>query len=257
MDNYAAEGSGSDTGLKTMLSKMAILDIDALKSQGVDISMRQALELNALGLRCEAGKDSQIFAAPRVAFPGGGLILHEPTLQSNIWYEQYACEWWTGGSLKIALAWACANATRRKFFALHTREKYTRLCIEKWCAGLNVTEAQLDAAVDYVTTGGVPAVSVAGDQPAADAEDLTLQDVYESAVNELISAGLNLSREEMLLKPYRTIVDIFRRWQRSSVALAGGDTGKMKASSPRDYRRYVQYLKSLSAPPKEPENNVR
>jgi len=233
-----------------MLSEMAILDIDALKAQGVDISMRQALELNALALKCATGKDNQIFAAPRVAFPGD-VILFEPTLQSNIWYENYACAWWTGRSLTVALAWACANACRKRFFLGFHQEKFTRHVIEKWVSGINVTEGQLKAALTYVTTGGVPVVVVDQEVTEAD-EDLTLSDVYETAINEITSAGLGLTREEMQLKPYRQIVDIFRRWQRWNIAMAGGDVSGISAANPRDYSRYVKYLKSLSVK-KDPE----
>lgn len=71
-----------------MVSKMAIGDIEALKDDGIELTPEEIVRLNAFGLKVERNFDSsEYFVLPRVALIGD-VVLHEPTIGSEIWIEQ-------------------------------------------------------------------------------------------------------------------------------------------------------------------------
>ena len=73
-----------------MISQMAMEDIAALRTDGIDVPPREVVRLNVLGLRVERGPDSpDVFGAPRVAFLGD-VVLREPSLGSDMWLRQTA-----------------------------------------------------------------------------------------------------------------------------------------------------------------------
>lgn len=71
-----------------MVSESAIEDIERLAGEGIHLSPREVVRLNALGLRMERPKNpaEMLFYAPRVAFLGG-VHIHEPTLGHEAWLE--------------------------------------------------------------------------------------------------------------------------------------------------------------------------
>lgn len=71
-----------------MVSEMAIEDIEALRADGVEVSPRDVVRLNALGLRVErSARASSDFAMPRVAFLGR-IPFREPTIAAELWFVE-------------------------------------------------------------------------------------------------------------------------------------------------------------------------
>lgn len=68
-----------------MISKMAMGDIEAMTAEGLKISPRDIVRLNALGLRVErASRAAEFVAVPRLAFLGD-ISFREPTIGDEEW----------------------------------------------------------------------------------------------------------------------------------------------------------------------------
>ena len=73
-----------------MVSEMAMEDVEALRAAGGDVSPRDVVRLNALGLKVERAAHAPDFAAvPRTA-ELCGLVFREPTIAAEAWMEE-AC----------------------------------------------------------------------------------------------------------------------------------------------------------------------
>ena len=73
-----------------MVSEMAMEDVEALRASGGDVPPRDAVRLNALGLKVERASHAPDFAAvPRTA-ELCGLVFREPTIAAEAWMEE-AC----------------------------------------------------------------------------------------------------------------------------------------------------------------------
>lgn len=71
-----------------MVSEMAVEDIEELAAQGITLSVREIVRLNALGCRCQLNQDSSsFFALPRCAFIGD-LCFREPALGHEMWLDE-------------------------------------------------------------------------------------------------------------------------------------------------------------------------
>ena len=68
-----------------MISAMAMRDIEAMAAEGLHISPRDIVRLNALGLRVErASRAAEFVAVPRLAFLGD-VSFREPTIGDEEW----------------------------------------------------------------------------------------------------------------------------------------------------------------------------
>lgn len=73
-----------------MVSEMAMEDVEALRAAGGDVSPRDAVRLNALGLKVErAAHAPGFYAVPRAAGLCG-LVFREPAISAEAWMEE-AC----------------------------------------------------------------------------------------------------------------------------------------------------------------------
>lgn len=75
-----------------MVSEMAIEDCEELLAQGLKLSCRDIVRLNALGVKAERGRDSvSFYALPRCCFLGK-VCFREPTIGHEIWYDDVSRE---------------------------------------------------------------------------------------------------------------------------------------------------------------------
>lgn len=73
-----------------MVSEMAIADLERFAANGVRVSWRDAIRLNAFGVRCESRSDVDgVSDLPRVAIVDD-LILREPPIAAEIWLAKVA-----------------------------------------------------------------------------------------------------------------------------------------------------------------------
>lgn len=227
-----------------MISEMAREDLAALRAEGVRLTDEQVIRLNSLGLLVERGPHSgEVFAAPRVGW-AGPVAIHEPTIQSSRWYVSRACDWWCGDSLFWALAWACAHAPRRGWFARWQTEGLARAAVERWASALTCTTVQLQTALQYAVSGTAPDDVQPGNRSSASPDGCPFTDL----VNEALAAGLGLTPERIERMPRRAVVDILRRYTANQIALAGGGEVDLdKGAKTAAYVVYDDYLISLRA----------
>lgn len=75
-----------------MVSEMAISDCEELQAQGLKLTCRDIIRLNALGVKAENGRSSvSFYALPRCVFIGS-LCFREPTIGHEIWYDDVSRE---------------------------------------------------------------------------------------------------------------------------------------------------------------------
>lgn len=71
-----------------MVSQMAKEDVIALQQKGVSLSFDEIVKLNGLGVKAENSPDSWTFyAIPRCVFLSDEMVLREPTLGHEIWFD--------------------------------------------------------------------------------------------------------------------------------------------------------------------------
>jgi len=226
-----------------MLSEMARQDLIALRSEGINPTDAQVVNLHALGVLVERGRfASEVFEAPRVAF-AGGVPFYEPTLQSEKWYHDFAAAWWSGESLFWSLAWACRYSVTLEFFESKTDEKEVRKEIEKWGRRLPCTVRQINAALVYALNG----TETSPDVPcaASDAPEKAGGCLYADLVNSAMAAGLGLTPERIAIMPRRRILDVLRKWTANQIAANGGSCDMGRDDKTDAYVRYDDYLISI------------
>jgi len=197
-----------------MVSHLAELDIGKLESRFGRIALADAIRLNGLGLLVErAANSADVVTAPRIAWAGPHAF-HEPSAGSALWFDDYACKWWSKKSLFYARAWSCYHAATPSFFEAYTSSTVSRHAIAKWKLSLAVTDAQIATALRYAVFG-----EGATDTPAKD--DETAGCPVTKLIDRAIAAGLGISYERLTAFPFRRIVDIMIQWSRNNAISAG------------------------------------
>lgn len=75
-----------------MTSEMAISDCEELQAQGLKLTCKDIIRLNALGVKAEKGRSSvSFYALPRCCFLGG-FCFREPTIGHEVWYSDVSRE---------------------------------------------------------------------------------------------------------------------------------------------------------------------
>lgn len=76
-----------------MVSEMAMEDIEALQADGVAVSPRDVVRLNAFGVLVERDREAlNVSALPRCACLGGRVVFREPTISADVWLSK-ALRW--------------------------------------------------------------------------------------------------------------------------------------------------------------------
>ena len=156
-----------------MVSEMAMEDVEALRAAGGDVPPRDAVRLNALGLKVERASHAPDFAAVPRAAELCGLVFREPTIAAEAWMEE-ACgvfddEDWQTVLLLRALSLSKPSA------ALPDPSDAAAVCgalAELKAALAEATVRQLAAAVGYALHGNDARALEYPEPPAREAEDV-------------------------------------------------------------------------------------
>jgi len=226
-----------------MYCDRAIIAIKSLTDSGAVLTPEEVIRLNSYGVEMEKTPDDiNVINAPRVAWLGD-VPIFQPTIQSEIWYRDFACKWWYGESCFYALVWSCANSNEPKFFADKTNEKQCRKAIAKWYTSLNCIENDVIISTGYVTDSYDNATE-------EDEKELELvlskSCPYTDVVNECLASGLGMTVAEIETQPHSRLLDILRRWAKNQIACNGGDAkGMDKSISTLAFVKYENYLEKL------------
>jgi len=230
-----------------MINSLAISDIKEITTSGGTLTPEEIITLNALAEAARECADSAENMAPaRVAW-AGNTRLHEPTIQSTIWYNEIAARWWADDaqSMEYALIWAMAHAREIRFFADKTEERETRKEIQAWFKTLNCTYAQLQIAATYAI-GADNLLMPPADQAAIKEAAAGAHCAHSSLARDVMACGLGLDADAVQAMAASEAQDILERWFRNRIALAGGDSAKLKERA-KDTAlvKYWKFLDSL------------
>lgn len=225
-----------------VVSQYAIDEIEDLREAGYTVSLRQVMEINALGCAVEYGQPS-VFSAPRVSRVGEEL-LHELSIAAEYWFRDFAGEWWRDESLVIALAWANAHSREVGFFESWTKERAARKAIVKWYRSLACTDSEFNAAFNYVNRTERFSAEVDSGDESDDCGALDPPDGLTDLVHECLAMGLDA--EMIGSKTRREMVDILERHTRQQL-VAGKSKNQIapsiKKSAENKFLKYVDKLK--------------
>ncbi len=202
------------------MNERAIEQIEMLQGEGFELSPCDIVDINRLCEDVERSCEDSL-CAPLVAW-AGRVPFYQSTIQSGLWFKNYACVWWEGDSLFAALAWSSAHCREAGFFEQWEDEKKTRKEIERWLKGLNCTESELIFAIGYVNKSDNDDDDGGEDQNVIDCCP------YTKIIHELIAAELGLSIADIKTLTYQACTDILTRWARNKCACNGGDADTIK-----------------------------
>lgn len=226
-----------------MTSSMAKTDIKRLRDNGATVTDDDAITINDLA--CALSKKaimSEYAAAPRVYYVGG-VILHEPTLQSDEWCQVYASKFfpstlsrldrlgaWLFGrglpTLAYARAYALAFARVRGAFDTLTNEDVAVRTVVTWARSLTCTDAELMQGCFYATYG--ESYDVEPHKELSELRSKAKQDDTREAwrinVENGIKAGLGLSVEEIKTFTGTELYGIIRKRSEYIASQKGGHT---------------------------------
>lgn len=138
-----------------MISAMAMRDIDALRADGIDVSPRDIVRLNALGLKVErAPRAAEFVAVPRLAFLGD-TSFREPTIGDEEWVSIAGQSFnLDDGETETLVLAACLSTPFAELPDPRDRRAVCRL-LKRFRKGSvrRYTRAQLDAALEYAMYG--------------------------------------------------------------------------------------------------------
>lgn len=139
-----------------MVSELAMEDIEALRADGVEVTPRDVVRLNAFGLKVERGSRSAEFhVMPRVAFLGD-VAFREPTIADDLWLERVSAIYDTDHPQTLLFLRAVSLSSSE--LPDPTDRAALRAAVAAFCDGpcAKYTLQQLGAAVMYAVAGNSP-----------------------------------------------------------------------------------------------------
>lgn len=107
-----------------MVSETAMENIAALESEGLHISARDVIRLNALGLRLEKTADFRLASLPRIAVLGD-VVLRQPTIAQDIFLDD---------AIQVMSADPATLLALEAYVLSHPDEKFGKLKHPFWFA---------------------------------------------------------------------------------------------------------------------------
>ena len=232
-----------------MLSAMAMEDIADLELEGIHLKPQDIVTLNELGLRVERSATAgDVIAAPRIGW-AGDIPIYEPTIQSEMWVDDYAQRWFAGDAYTITacMLYACAYAQTQGFFTRPEMRDKTAVisAIKTWHESLPVTQDQLRAALTFALWGSdagsdiypVPASTETETKGDADTQP---SDIRTLIIDEAVASGLGLSMADMQLISESRLIGLLRRQRISQ----GTQTKETNCKAHADYARTLLAIKT-------------
>ena len=238
-----------------MISEMAMIDVDALKADGITVSPRDICRLNALGVKVEqAAKASAFYVLPRVAFLGD-IAIHEPTIGDVTWIAEAGRRFDMDDIETVALLQAtCLSAREGELPDAQDREAVMSSIKEFQSKAARFTLSQILSALSYALHGSDLTVGEHG--PAKDADDAEEErrDDVPPVVAGVIRDGLALH--------LGTISELMKMRQSQIVAAAeaavmmqhGPDVFKSSRSSA--FGEYMRALEAVRKSAEKPANET-
>lgn len=219
-----------------MISKTAMEDLKALRADGYRPTDEEVVRLNDLGVRIEKGRDTTPANMPRVAF-AGNVVLHEPTVGSETWWEDYGRDSaMTSQGRFNAYFFMLANARRVERLNSLTEPKAIRKAVAEWKKTCAATENELWRAMMWVKYGPEgPGEPGTGTDSSLESEERRAEAWRTVA---MAAGALGTNPEELLNSTRSQLVDMLVQANLHARI-------PMKQSVARDYMAYRQVLREI------------
>lgn len=221
-----------------MLSKMAKNDLMSLREQGYQPTDEEIIKLNDLALKIERGKETTPANMPRIAF-AGNIILHEPTIGSMQWWNDYgqdAC--FSNKGRLMTHYFSLFHAKDVEYLNTLTKPCDIRKAVREWKKTVDATEDELWRALCWVKWGN-------GDMDENPNKEKILSSIDDQEQMDMLwmtviaSAGsLGLTPDDLKTTTKSEMVHLMV--QANLLAHI-----PMKQSVARDYIAYRQLLKTI------------
>ena len=133
---------------------MAKNDLMSLREQGYQPTDEEIIKLNDLALKIERGKETTPSNMPRIAVVGN-VVLHEPTIGSIQWWENFGKNSSYGDEMKMMVYyWTLTYATEVDYLNKFKSHREIFKEVKKWSKKLTCTEEQLWKGLLWVKFGG-------------------------------------------------------------------------------------------------------
>lgn len=126
----------------------------SLREQGYQPTDEDIIKLNDLALKIERGQETTPANMPRIAVVGN-VVLHEPTVGSIQWWENFGKNSSYGDEMKMMVYyWTLTYATEVDYLNKFKSHREIFKEVKKWSKKLTCTEEQLWKGLLWVKFGG-------------------------------------------------------------------------------------------------------
>lgn len=133
---------------------MAKNDLMSLREQGYQPTDEEIIKLNDLALKIERGKETTPANMPRIAVVGN-VVLHEPTVGSIQWWENFGKNASYCDEMKMMVYyWTLTYATEVDYLNKFKSHREIFKEVKNWSKKLTCTEEQLWKGLLWVKFGG-------------------------------------------------------------------------------------------------------
>ena len=133
---------------------MAKNDLMSLREQGYQPTDEEIIKLNDLALKIERGKETTPANMPRIAVVGN-VVLHEPTVGSIQWWENFGKNASYSDEMKMMVYyWTLTYATEVDYLNKFKSHREIFKEVKNWSKKLTCTEEQLWKGLLWVKFGG-------------------------------------------------------------------------------------------------------
>ena len=252
-----------------MFNSLAKSDIEKLRASGCVVTDADVIALNDSAIAIsQASEFTEATNAPRIGW-ADTIPIHEPTLQSESWCENYAVQWFpkqgaswerlfawfskrTLSPLAYARAFALAHARDTGFFKGLTDKQIAIKSVVKWACSLPCTDGQLMGACLYATFGS----TIESEEHPFFAELREKQKTktpkeYHNLIEECIAYGIGLSVEELQTHTHGELFRIIRKYAEYQMAIKGMGSIDKEAMKKKlidlRFENYILLLDSIKA----------
>jgi len=202
------------------VADIARAEFEAMRAEGINLTLDEAVQLNAYGCAVECPEGESNPALSGGAVRCGNVTLRPLTGGAEDWWAHCACRWFqTDRGLSLATAFACVVGRTAGSFDGLDNERAARRAVMRWAWRCTATSAELKAAVLRV----VPALAEPHTIPAPPGAKTKRREYVEVLAE--IAALSGLPAEYWMVRTNAELYAGLRAIYQQSAVMGGGGTG--------------------------------
>ena len=232
-----------------MLSKIAKIDIETLRENGVEPTLEEIIKLNDLAIRIEKGRETSPQSSPRFAV-AGNVVLHELTIGAEIWWNEIGKDVFITDKGKLN-AYFFLHAMSRDVEGLNNLKtpKEIKQAVKAWLKKVEATESEMWRALLWVKFSNE-------DFNPMETDYIEIENsLKDEARLELLWATVISSAGSLGIEP-KQLLTLTQSQLTGILILSNMKAGiPMKQSVAKDYISYQQTLREIEDRQKQKEGD--